>query len=163
MATTKKVICKYCGASFNRDIEPYVKVSNRYAHAERHKVQEEHTQQLRKLTDYIKRLYSPHEPDWRMIGTQIQRYKDEGMTYYGMYYTLEFFFVVKGNKVDPNVGIGIIPYQYKKAQAYYQNLNNTYTQAAKIEAQEKVEIGQKQEVVIIENKRPQKKLIDFSY
>ena len=97
---TKKVICKYCGASFSREIEPYVKVSNRYAHKECHEKHIEDTAQFRRLTDYIKELYSPMEPDWAMIGTQLKKYKDEGMTYYGMLYTLEFFFKVKGNKVD---------------------------------------------------------------
>mgnify|MGYP003288127270 CR=1 FL=1 len=160
---TKKVICKYCGASFSREIEPYVKVSNRYAHKECHEKHIEDTAQFRRLTDYIKELYSPMEPDWAMIGTQLKKYKDEGMTYYGMLYTLEFFFKVKGNKVDKDCGVGIIPYQYKKAKAYYTNINNTYTQAAKITATESINIGQKQEVIIIENKVPDKKLINFEY
>ena len=34
-----------------------------------------------------------------MIGTQIQRYKDEGMTYYGMRYTLEYYYIVRKNKI----------------------------------------------------------------
>ena len=163
MAISKKVICKHCGASFSRDIEPYVKVSNRYAHKECHEKHLQETAQHRQLTDYIKELYSPAEPDWTMIGTQIKRYKDEGMTYYGMLHTLEYFFTIKGNKVDRTAGIGIIPYQYKKAKAYYENINNTFTQAAKVSATESINIGQKQEVIIIENKRPEKKLIDFDY
>lgn len=163
MATTKKVICKYCGVSFNRDIEPYVKVSNRYAHKKCHEQHLQEASQLRQLTDYIKKLYSPYEPDWNMIGTQIKRYRDEGMTYYGMLYTLEFFFDIKGNKIDKNSGIGIIPYQYKKAKAYYENINNTFTQAAKISSTESINIGQKQEIIIIENNKTGKKLIDFEY
>lgn len=159
----KNLICKICGASFNREIEPYVKMGNRYAHKECYEKHQLETQQLRKLTDYIKELYKPYEPDWGIIGTQIKRYKDEGMTYYGMLYTLEYFFVIKGNKIDKDSGIGIIPYQYKKAQSYYKNVNNTYTQAAKITAQDKINFDQKEEVIIIENKKPTKKLIDFDY
>lgn len=163
MATTKKVICKYCGVSFSRDIEPYVKVNNRYAHKKCHEQHLLEASQLRQLTDYIKKLYSPYEPDWNMIGMQIKRYRDEGMTYYGMLYTLEFFFGIKGNKIDKNSGIGIIPYQYKKAKAYYENINNTFTQAAKISSTESINIGQKQEIIIIENNKTEKKLIDFEY
>ena len=114
MATSKKVICKHCGASFSRDTEPYVKVSNRYAHKECHEKHLQETAQFRQLTDYIKELYSPAEPDWSMIGTQIKRYRDEGMTYYGMLHTLEYFFVIKGNKVDRDSGIGIIPYHTER-------------------------------------------------
>ena len=44
-----------------------------------------------------------------------------------------------------------------------ENINNTFTQAAKVTATESINIGQKQEVIIIENKKPEKKLIDFSY
>lgn len=155
--------CKYCGVQFSTDNELYVKVGNRYAHAECYKKHQEETQQLRKLTDLIKSLYTTKEPNWNIIGTQIKKYKDEGMTYYGMYYTLEYFFIIKKNDINKSAGIGIIPYQYKKAQDYYKNINNIYTQKAKVEQSKEKLQEQKEEVVIITNEKPHKKLIEFNY
>lgn len=162
MAVNKRV-CPYCKVSFNIDTEEYVKVKNRYAHKSCWEQHEKDAQELRVLTDYIKKLYAPYEPDWAMIGTQIKRYKDEGMTYYGMKYTLEYFFTIKKNKIDKDTGIGIIPYQYKKAQSYYTKQKNIYTKTAEILATPDKLEEQKEEVVIIESKPVEKKLIDFSY
>lgn len=53
------------------------------------------------------------------------------MTYYGMRYTLEYYYIVRKNKIDKDAGIGIIPYQYKKAQSYYTNQKGIYAKAAK--------------------------------
>lgn len=155
--------CKYCGESFSSDDTPYVKVSNRYAHSSCHEKHLENTRQLRKLTDLIKSLYKVKNPDWGIIGTQIQKYKDAGMTYYGMYYTLEYFFIIKGNKIEDSAGIGIIPYEYKKAQNYYKNINSIYSQKAKVEQEDKNYKEQKEEVVIIYNEPRKKKLLDFDY
>ena len=159
----KKVICKYCGVEFNKDLEPYEKVSNRYAHKACYDNKQLEIQQKRELTDYIQRLYYPYEPDWKMVTAQIKRYKDEGMTYYGMLHTLEFFFKIKGNKVDKNLGIGIIPYQYKKATAYFKNLNETYAKSLAIQENDNIDIQEKEEVIVIENPASTKKLLDFEY
>lgn len=155
--------CKFCGEKFSTDIEEYVKIGNRYAHAKCFKEHQEEASQLRKLTDLIKSLYLTKEPNWNIIGTQIKKYKDEGMTYYGMYYTLKYFFVIKKNNIEKSAGIGIIPYQYKKAQSYFKNVNNIYTQAAKVEHTKEKPAEQKEEVVTIYNEPPKKKLIDFNY
>lgn len=160
---SKKVKCCYCNNLFDRESEEYIKVGNRYSHLECFNKHKEESDAFKKLTDLIKRLYKGNEPDWNMIGTQIKRYRDEGMTYYGMYYTLIYFFEIKKNNVIKDKGIGIIPYTYKKAQSYYKNINNVYTQTAKIESSDKINIEQTENIVIIENKSPEKKLMDFKY
>ena len=160
---TSVVKCLYCGASFSRDIEPYVKIKNRYAHLDCSNKHEAEAQELRKLTDFIQSLYKGQEPDWKVIGTQIQRYKKEGMTYYGMYHTLEYFFCIKKNDITKSAGVGIIPYAYKKAQAYFANVSNSYTQAARVEQQNKLNVAQTENVIIVENTKPKKKLIELEY
>lgn len=155
--------CKYCGVSFSSDETDYVKIGNRYAHQKCFEEHQEETKQLRKLTDLIKSLYLTKKPNWNIIGTQIKKYRDEGMTYYGMYYTLEYFFIIKKNDINKSAGIGIIPYQYKKAQNYYKNISNIYTQKAKVEQENTHFKEQKGETIIITNEPPKKKLIDFNY
>ena len=99
MADNKRV-CPYCKITFNIDKEDYIKVKTRYAHKTCYEKHQQEAQSLRELTDYIKKLYAPYEPDWGLIGMQIKKYKDEGMTYYGMRYTLEYYYIVRKNKID---------------------------------------------------------------
>ena len=93
----KKVKCKYCGQEFDREYTECVKVSTRYAHTECYEKAQQEAAELRKLTDLIQSLYYPQEPNWNLIGSQLKRYRDEGKTYMGMYYTLTYFFVIKEN------------------------------------------------------------------
>ena len=69
---------------------------------------------------------------------------------------------MKGNDIHKSKGIGIIPYIYDKAKAYYKNVDNIYTKVESIKDKE-VEIEQTTNVVVIQQKKPKKKLIDFSY
>ena len=157
------VTCKYCKQQFNKEHDAWVKVSTRYAHASCHEAAQEDAKKLRKLTDLIKSLYAPLEPDWKMIGSQLQRYKDEGMTYDGMYYTLTYFFIIKKNDINKSKGVGIIPYAYDKAKAYYKNVNDTYTKTAEVNQRDTIDVEQTENIVNIVQKKPDKKLISFTY
>lgn len=159
----KKVKCKYCGQEFDRELAEFVKVSTRYAHRDCYEKAQLEAAELRKVTDLIKSLYYPKEPNWNIIGSQLQRYRDEGKTYMGMYYTLTYFFVIQKNDIHKGAGIGIIPYVYDKAKAYYKNIDNTYTKAAEIEQREKIDVEQTENIITIIHKKPAKKLLDFDY
>lgn len=159
----KRVKCKYCGQEFDRELTEFVKVSNRYAHRECYDKAQSEAAELRKVTDLIKSLYYPKEPNWNVIGSQLQRYRDEGKTYMGMYYTLTYFFTIQGNDIHKGAGVGIIPYVYDRAKAYYRNLDNTYTKAAEIEQRDKIDVEQTENIVTIIHKKPAKKLLDFDY
>lgn len=163
MAGSNTRKCVYCNASINISTEEYVKVGNRYAHKNCYEEKLEHNKQRRDLNDYIKYLFLPYEPDWKMIGSQIKRYEDEGMSLYGMRYTLEYFYAIKRNKIDYEKGIGIIPYAYKEAQSYYKNVNNMKTQKIKIENSGDVGVDHNEEIIFIDNPTTTKKLIDFTY
>lgn len=67
------------------------------------------------LLDYIKEL----DPDANFIaiGSQLKRMIDEGMTYSGIRYALWYSVNVKQM---PYKGVGIIPYVYEEAKAYWQ-------------------------------------------
>jgi len=156
------VKCKYCGGYLSRAEEPYMKVSNRYAHQKCFDIHAQEASDFKRITDLVKSLYMGREPNWRVIGTQLKKYKSEGMTYKGIYYTLVYFFEIKKNDVTKSAGIGIVPYQYKKAELYYNYANNVRTQTARIE-QDGVDVITTEEIVIINQKIPEKQFINFEY
>ena len=161
-----KVKCLYCQEEFSRERTEFMKVGRRYAHTkcyeEHYEKEKAEADEYRKVTDLIQKLYYPQKPDWGTIGSQIKRYKDEGMTYMGMYYTLQYHCIVKGNDIKEK-GIGIIPYIYQKAKAYYKNVNNTYTKTAEIEQKKDLGVTQTENIVTIVHNKPKKRLIDFNY
>ena len=63
MATQRKVTCKYCGEVFDKEREEWIKVSTRYAHKSCHEKAQAEAADLRKVTDLIKNLYYPKEPN----------------------------------------------------------------------------------------------------
>lgn len=157
------VKCKKCGKQFDRDKIECVKEGNRYSHVDCNAKTQPPNQDLRKLTDLIVQLYKPHKPDWPLVMTQIQRYFKEGKTYLGMYYTLTYFFIIKGNDIHKGKGVGIIPYAYDKARAYYQNMDNIYAKAAEVEHRDDIKVSQDANIVILTQHKPKKKLLDFNY
>jgi len=163
MASKPLVTCKYCGIKFDRDSEEWIKISTRYAHKKCYEKAQADKAALRMVTDLIQSLYYPAKPDWSLIGTQLKKYLNDGMTYMGMYYTLTYFFVIQKNDIHNSAGIGIIPYVYQKAKAYYKNVNNTYTKTAEVTSRDKIDVQQTEDVVIITQHKPNKKLLDFNY
>lgn len=67
------------------------------------------------LLDYIKEL-DPHA-NFILIGSQLKRMTDEGMTYSGIRYALWYSINVKQM---PYKGVGIVPYVYEEAKTYWQ-------------------------------------------
>lgn len=67
------------------------------------------------LLDYIKAL-DPNA-NFILIGSQLKRMIDEGMTYSGIRYALWYSINVKQM---PYKGVGIVPYVYEEAKAYWQ-------------------------------------------
>lgn len=127
------VKCLYCGKQFDAQEEGRDKIwfkprANRYAHVECGKQNEANKTQDEK--DY-ERLYvyvKTNQKDnfdyvrFRKIVEAWQ--KDYGFTFNGMYYTLIYFYEVKGNSKQKFIdgSIGIIPFCYKDAQNYYYNI-----------------------------------------
>lgn len=67
------------------------------------------------LLAYIKEL--DHNANFIAIGSQLKHMTYEGMTYSGMRYALWYSVNVKQM---PYKGVGIIPYVYEEAKAYWQ-------------------------------------------
>ena len=67
------------------------------------------------LLDYIKSL-DPNA-NFILIGSQLKRMIDEGMTYAGIRYALWYNINIRGLEYK---GVGIVPYVYEEAKAYWQ-------------------------------------------
>ena len=121
------VKCFYCGERFNRnDINIQVKKvsERRYAHLncwEKH-LAEMTTEEKNMIAfyEYVKNLF---KEDYNYILTKklAERYvKENNYTYSGMLKTLKWYYEKEGNDISKSNGsIGIIPYIYKQAMAYY--------------------------------------------
>ena len=142
------VKCKYCGISFDRDTEEWVTVGNRYAHSscvaarleslEQRKQEEEleraqNINQYHEVLDFAKANIA--NPNYALIQKQIRSFIDNnGYTYSGIYKTLIYCKnIAKLNFSNDNGGIGIVPYYYAKAKAYYYQLFITSQQNARAE------------------------------
>lgn len=123
-----KVKCYYCGKIFDRDKEPWVKVSERrYAHKNCAISKEEIMSQEQKdkeaLYSYIMELFGTEYVEPR-IQKQISSYIEQyNYSYSGIQKSLKYFYEIKGNPIEKaNGGIGIVPYVYKRAFDYYYSL-----------------------------------------
>ena len=85
------------------------------------KVQEERDRQL--VTDYVYKLFNLDEDSvYPLIQAEIKRYhsKEYGkLTYKGMISTLDYYYNILGNPLPQVPNVGIIPYQYNNALAFY--------------------------------------------
>ena len=134
------VICSICGEKFDRDkIEAVPTSVRRYAHATcvmrqgsleqqalAEKILAEQAQSEKDLTaleDYVKQLFNVDVIDTR-LRKQINNYHDnDKYSYSGILKSLIYFYEVKGNSIEKaNGGIGIVPYIYNEAKAYYTRL-----------------------------------------
>lgn len=72
---------------------------------------------------YIYKLFGRYSEEqavspWNL--TQMQKFKAQGMPYRGQFLTLKYFYEVLGNTTEKSKGsIGIIPFKFAEAAAYY--------------------------------------------
>lgn len=126
--TKAYVKCKYCGAQFDRNSVPCVKVdSRRYAHLkcaeECQAVLTQDELDYAELEKYIKKLFNIQVVSAK-IKKQIKDFRQEyNYTYTGMLKTLYWWFEVRKNSIDQaQGGIGIIPFVYNEACQYYYSI-----------------------------------------
>ena len=144
------VKCLYCGRSFDRDKEPYVKPrSNRYAHVScaQEKDLEIVNPLILKQCYYCKKEINIEKEEYKelpkkkfahltcwennhedfispKVQKQITDYTSKnGFTYSGILKSLIYFYEIKGNSIEKaNGGIGIVGYVYHDALRYYKAL-----------------------------------------
>ena len=112
------VICYYCGETFDRDREPFIKIQERrYAHKN---CAEQSGEDLKELEEYIKKVFCENEINAKIKKQLAEFRKEYHYTYSGILKTLKWWFEVQGGSIDKSLGgIGIVPYIYKEAEQYY--------------------------------------------
>ena len=76
------------------------------------------------LEAYIKELFKEDFVNPRIVKQLKQFTKEYGYSYSGIHHTLVYFFGIKQNSIlKARGGIGIVPYVYSDARAYYEKLH----------------------------------------
>lgn len=134
MAAKHIVKCMVCGEMFDANIEPYIKPnSNRYAHEkcylEKQEKEEKEAQERNQMEEYIIKLLHI-DFIYPAIKAQLKQYLNTyHYTYNGIYKTLKYCYEIKNMDISKADGrIGIVPYYYNEAQAYFLNLFEKNTQ-----------------------------------
>lgn len=131
------VKCLYCGETFDTNIEPFVKPrANRYAHArcaettenkeqaaaaaaQKGVVPEEEKADYQALKDYINSVFS--NINWPTTISKMHQLRLQNYTYSGMLKSLKWWYEIqKKNPKDAKTPLGIIPFIYNDAYAYYE-------------------------------------------
>ena len=141
--------------------------------AVRNHLSEESKEKSKKLYDdrdalffYIYRKFGAEDEEnpvseWNLI--QMNKFREQGMPYRGQLLTLKYYYDIKHHKVkDEYKTIGIIPYIWAEAAAYYKKQEKLQEQISKeIEeqlARDRVEISFKPSDYMKKNRRKKKKI-----
>lgn len=114
------VKCFYCGERFDRDLIPFVKVTERrYAHQTCAQIKDpdgsmnKEQQDKDAFYEVVKAIYGP-KYNYMLINTQATEYMQlYNYTWSGMTKCLQwFYFINHGSIEEGHGGVGIIPYIY---------------------------------------------------
>ena len=117
----KSVKCNECGSQVDKALGEEYK--NKYYHPECLELKLDRMSSWDKLFQLINSLYSVNKPT-AMMFKQIKDYKSKpyDFTDDGIYMTLKYYYEILGNKVKEDTGLGIVPYYYDRAKAYYTSI-----------------------------------------
>ena len=139
-----KVICKYCGKKFDKDLEPFKKVGNRYAHenCEPVRLSPREVALRREILDYIQSL-NP-DADFKTIAYQISAFSHK-MTYDEIFLTVKYSLEIR--KLSLYRGISFVKNLKDEAKDYWISIS-----------QKRVPKMKKEEVVIKPREKKKKLL-----
>jgi hypothetical protein len=140
------VKCPVCEEKFFKDNVNYVKKGRRYYHKECIEKQEKQNdanslEYKEMLFEVIKDIFSIDYPTPRILN-MIKKNKKDGLSYFGMAKTLEYWFILEKNSLKKaNGGIGIVPYVYEDALKYYSKVTKSRNSENKIVEKEVIKVS----------------------
>ena len=119
-------ICCYCKKDLNIKTEKYVLIGNRYAHKKCH--EEGAPNEIKAINDIYNYLAKEVciKVDYMKMKSQRRNFlkQNKSATDEGILNTLKYYYgIQKGSATKAQGGIGIVPYLYEEAQAYYKNID----------------------------------------
>jgi len=121
-------VCVYCKKSMNKDDEDCLPINQPYNTKFAHKACIEEEAKREKTPEEELDIYIMNLFNLDFIPMNIRQQKKiyvekEHLTYSGIKGTLKYFYEVQQHRPDPNnPSIGIVPYTYEQAKAYYKQL-----------------------------------------
>ena len=133
------VTCYYCKSQKNKiEKSEAVRINDKNFHPKCAKLYQD-KKELQELICEIFNLKAPGPKN----NAYISKFYNEGMTFRGMKYSLEYFYKIKKNSIEKsNEGIGIIPYIYEEAKQYY-NKGETAKKKAEMALEKNKEVREK--------------------
>ena len=154
--------CRICKKQINKDNDDWVMPSKNFYY---HRKCYEDWKMSTPVTDegYRAFIYDflgrdmKFSYDWHMIQAQIDKFVKDKKTIKGIFYTLKYFYEIKGGDWDKgHGGIGIVPFVYNEACAYWvEKENRNKGIVAQIEKQMK-EASLRDKVVVRQTKKKKK-------
>ena len=138
---TDSVMCAFCYKPLKRSSVDCKEISpGRYMHLacyEQDKAKEKTPEE--KLMDFLM-AQCKYEFVPPSIRKQINKMVEQnGFSYSGIHGTLKYWYVIKGNKIDRENPVGIVPYIYDQAREFYKQKAQIAQANKKIQALNKVE------------------------
>jgi hypothetical protein len=120
----RPVKCIYCSKQIDRNIEPFVVVSKRYAHEHCADEEDKERQDRERLNVILYELLGENV-NFGMIGQQIKQFKSQyRYTISGITGTLYYCYKIKNMPITKKTnGIGIVPFFYKEAREYFSSVH----------------------------------------
>ena len=155
---TRLRTCPKCKEKVDPLSENAIDIENSTLHRECYERSKREKENLTNLLDYISLKYNIEFPTGYML-KQISDYRNKrGYSYKAMLATLKYVFEVEKIPLKEGVGLGLIPFYFEKAKAYYSKLRIAGNSATNITINNTtVKI-----IAVAENKRASRKSIDLS-
>lgn len=111
--------CKYCKQEVNKETQHFFQKSSAYYHQSCYDEIQKEQNERNELLAKISKLYDISYPTGFMLKQIKQFHTERNYKYIGMAMTLDYMYQIENVVFDRNSGLGLIPFYYEKARAYY--------------------------------------------
>lgn len=135
------VKCVYCEESINRESDEFIQIQKRYAHYSCAELQERDKIIRRELNELIFQIWGDNV-NFGVVGQQIKNFQAQyKYTLSGILGTLHYCYNVKRMNPSRAQGIGIVPFYYKEARSYFENIEKGKINSSELLQNKKISIN----------------------